>query len=27
MFAALAGIMYLTRNLDWGGLRPSPSTD
>ena len=27
LFAALAGIMYLTRNLDWGGLRTAPSTD
>jgi inner membrane protein len=28
LFAALAGIMYLTRNLDWSGLRTAPqSTD
>ncbi|UVO49616.1 cell envelope integrity protein CreD [Sphingomonas sp. SUN019] len=28
LFAALAGIMYLTRNLDWSGLRTVPqSTD
>ncbi|HEX8484840.1 cell envelope integrity protein CreD [Sphingomonas sp.] len=26
LFAALAAIMYLTRNLDWGGLRSAPPT-
>lgn len=26
LFAALAGIMYLTRNLDWNGLRSQSST-
>lgn len=27
LFAALAGIMYLTRNLDWSGLRSATATD
>ncbi len=27
LFAALAGVMYLTRNLDWSGLRAQSSTD
>lgn len=27
LFAALAGVMYLTRNLDWSGLRSQSSTD
>jgi len=27
LFAALAAIMYLTRNLDWSGLRSVPSND
>lgn len=26
LFAALAGVMYLTRNLDWNGLRSQSST-
>ncbi|WP_140866098.1 cell envelope integrity protein CreD [Sphingomonas oligophenolica] len=26
LFAALAGIMYLTRNLDWSGLLAMPPT-
>ncbi len=25
LFAALAGIMYLTRRLDWSGLRAAPA--
>ncbi|SEJ15418.1 inner membrane protein [Sphingomonas sp. OV641] len=27
LFAALAGVMYLTRNLDWSGFRSQSSTD
>ena len=27
LFAALAGVMYLTRNLDWSGLRAQSPTD
>ncbi|WP_298671950.1 inner membrane CreD family protein [uncultured Sphingomonas sp.] len=27
LFAALACIMYLTRNLDWSGLRSATATD
>lgn len=27
LFAALAGVMYLTRNLDWSGLRSQSPTD
>jgi inner membrane protein len=27
LFAALAGVMYLTRNLDWSGFRTQSSTD